>query len=130
MLRAAIVFLEISVGGETVGRVAIELKADIVPLTVANFLDLVRGTSGYGYAGSVIHRVLPGFMCQGGDIENGDGSGNKSAAGGHFPDENFALEHSGAGVISMANTGKRHMTSALLGLVCGDCGDCEPADPV
>ena len=49
MLRAAIVFLEISVGGETVGRVAIELKADIVPETAANFQQLCTGEKGYGY---------------------------------------------------------------------------------
>ena len=114
-----VVQLDVTIGEEPAGSLFIELKADVVPLTAQNFLDLVRGTPGYGYAGSVIHRVLPGFMCQGGDIENGDGSGNMSASGEPFPDENFALQHSAAGVISMANTGKRHTNGSQFFITFG-----------
>ena len=103
-------FLEISVGGEKYGQISIELKADVVPETAENFKLLCTGAKGFGYKGSVIHRVLKGFMAQGGDIVAGNGSGSKAAIGDgdRFPDENFALPHAGRGCLSMANSGKRH----------------------
>ena len=103
-------YLEISVGGEKYGQISIELKADVVPETAENFKLLCTGAKGFGYKGSVIHRVLKGFMAQGGDIVNGNGSGSKAAVGDgdRFPDENFALPHAGRGCLSMANSGKRH----------------------
>lgn len=105
-------FLELAIGGEPVGKLAIELKADAVPKTAANFKALCTGETGIGYKGSKIHRVLKGFMAQGGDILNGNGSGNKAAFGQDgkdtFPDESFELFHAGRGVLSMANSGRRH----------------------
>ena len=108
-----VVCLDMTVGGQSVGSLTIELKADYVPLTAQNFLELVEGKPGYGYAGSPIHRVLKGFMAQGGDIVNGDGSGNRSASGEeYFPDENFSLQHAGPGCLSMSNTGRRHTNAS------------------
>ena len=78
-------FLDIEIGGDLVGRIVLELKLDVVPKTSQNFFDICNGEGpkGANYAGSRFHRVIKGFMCQGGI----------TTSGWSFDDENFDLAH-------------------------------------
>ena len=100
-----IVAIDVSIDQKPAGRILFELFDETTPRTAENFRALCLGLPGYGYVGSKFHRIIPGFMIQGGDFTNHNGTGGRSIYGAKFADENFQLTHTGPGTLSMANSG-------------------------
>ena len=116
-----VVFMDISINGETVGRITYQLFADKAPLTTESFRALCTGEKGRSkissknlhYKGSKFHRIVPGFVIQGGDFTKMNGTGGESIYGGtshgdmwgKFKDEKPFCAHSKKFLLSMANSG-------------------------
>ncbi|CAB3360000.1 Hypothetical predicted protein [Cloeon dipterum] len=116
-----IVFLDISIGEDKVGRIIIELFKKKTPKTAENFRCLCTGEKGIGkqghllhFKGTLFHKAIPNYMVQGGDIINFDGSGGESIYGLQFEDENFSLLHDDSGLLSMVNSGPNSNSSQFF----------------
>ena len=100
-------YMVLEAGNVPLGRLEFDLYDDVVPRTVENFCQLLQeNETGKGFRHSTFHRIIRGFMAQGGDFTKGDGTGGRSIYGETFADENFQLSHTQRGTLSMANAGK------------------------
>ena len=98
--------MTINAGAQLLGRLDLVLYEETVPKTVENFCHFLKESkAGRGYLQSSFHRIIKGFMAQGGDFLKGDGTGTTSIYGPSFQDENFKHRHDRPGMLSMANSG-------------------------
>mmetsp|Transcript_6202 Transcript_6202/g.9351 ORF Transcript_6202/g.9351 Transcript_6202/m.9351 type:complete len:382 (+) Transcript_6202:72-1217(+) len=110
-----VVFMTIAIDDTNMGKIEFELFPTVCPRTVENFRCLCTGEKGMTKSGKTplhfkgcgFHRIIPGFMCQGGDFTCGNGTGGESIYGGKFEDEfdNGMIPHSVPMLLSMANAG-------------------------
>ncbi|KAK7832386.1 hypothetical protein U0070_011834 [Myodes glareolus] len=98
-----IMFFDILSYGEPLGCVSFKLFSNKVSKT-ENFHSLSTREKGFRYKSSSFHRIIPEFMCQGGDFTCHSGNGGRFIYGKNFEDENFILKHTGPDILSMANT--------------------------
>lgn len=97
----SVVYFDMEMDGESIGRITFGLFGETVPKTVENFRQLCTGEAGrskktgkeLAYKGSKLHRIIPQFMLQGGDFTHGNGRGGESIYGMKFADENFKIKH-------------------------------------
>ncbi|KAK7806527.1 hypothetical protein U0070_016617 [Myodes glareolus] len=108
------VFFHIMANGKPLCHVSFKLFADKVPKTVEDFRVLNTVEKRFVYKGSSFLRIIPGFMCQGGDFTCHNGTGGRPIYGKKFEAKNFILKHSGPGILSMANAGPNTNGSQLL----------------
>ncbi|KAL9648009.1 hypothetical protein ABK040_012031 [Willaertia magna] len=85
-------------------RILVGLFGNAQPKTVENFRSLALGDRGLSYKGSKFHRLIRGFVLQGGDVTKGDGTGGKSIFGETFDDEDLTID-TFKGCLAMANKG-------------------------
>jgi peptidylprolyl isomerase len=120
-------FFDISIDDKVRGRIIFELFAKDCPRTALNFYHLCKGDKStkegqlLHYKNTPFHRIIPGFMCQGGDILKGDGTTSTSIYGPTFGDENFLFSHDRPGILSMANRGANTNGSQFF-ITTADCG--------
>jgi peptidylprolyl isomerase len=120
-------FFDISIDDKIRGRIIFELFAKDCPRTALNFYHLCKGDKSdksgklLHYKNTPFHRIIPGFMCQSGDILKGDGTGSTSIYGSTFGDENFLFSHDRPGLLSMANRGPNTNGSQFF-ITTADCG--------
>eukprot|EP00794_Sanderia_malayensis_P000553 gene553-1210_t len=110
------VFFELSIGGDPIGRLMMELFSNQCPKTCENFKQLCIGDKvakddngmplPLTYQNSIFHRIVPNGWIQGGDIAGGRGNNGQSIYGPTFEDENFSVLHNQRGIIGMANKGR------------------------
>ena len=83
-------YFDVEIGDKAAGRIQMVLFDQIVPKTVENFRALCTGEQKMGFANSVFHRVIPGFMAQGGDFTRGNGTGMRRVFWANFFSHNFS----------------------------------------
>lgn len=119
-------WLSVKVGEREAGKITLELFSQMLPRTSTNFWRMCCGRGGevvpegeeesvvLSYKGTTFFRILKGAWIMGGDVSKGyTGTGGYSCYGRHFPDESFAVPHSGAGILGMCNDGEHSNASSF-----------------
>ena len=121
-------FMNIEIGSKPVGTIIFRMFNNVCPKTCKNFIKLCCKTAGFSkttgkalcYKGSTIHKVIPGFIIQGGDFTCNNGTGGESIYETKFEDENFKISHDKPGLLTMANSGPNSNTSQFI-ITCQPC---------
>ena len=109
-----VVFFEIQIENDNIGKIEFELFKDVAPITSENFRNLCIGTQeGLTYKNSSINKIIKDFVIGGGIIEYNNEE-NKCIYGQYFDDENYTLCHCRRGLLTMDNDGKNKNNSRFL----------------